>query len=80
MKVFQEQKYSPEVVLEKSWFQKFQKIHPKETVMKSPFSYVTVWNFIEKELHRIYFPVTLTRFPRIAVLKSTCKQLLSKEW
>ena len=60
MKVFQEQKYSPEVVLEKSWFQKFQKIHLKETVMKSPFSNVAAWNFIKKELHHSYFPMTLT--------------------
>ena len=67
-----EQKYSSEVVLEKSWFQKFQKINPKETLMKSVFSYVAAWNFIEKELHHSYFPMTLTRSSRIAVLKSIC--------
>ena len=33
-----EQKYSPEDVLEKSWYEKFHKIHPKETVIKSFFS------------------------------------------
>ena len=31
-------KHSPEYVLEKSWSEKFHKIHPKETVMKSFFS------------------------------------------
>ena len=78
--VQEKKKYSSEVVLEKSWFQKFQKIHPKETVMKSPFGYVTAWNSIEKELHHGYFPMTLTRFSRIAVVMSTWKQLLLKEW
>ena len=37
MKPLKEQKHSPENVQEKNWSKKFNKVHPKETVMKFSF-------------------------------------------
>ena len=39
-------------------FQNFHKIHLKETEMKSFFSEALACNFIEKELHHSYFPMS----------------------
>ena len=63
---------------QKSWSEKFHKIQPKETVMKSFFRYVTA-NFSEKELHRSYFHMTFRSFFSIFVLLSTCEQPPLKE-
>ena len=40
------------------WSENFCEVHLKETVMKPFFSLVVSCNFIEKELHRSYFPVS----------------------
>ena len=34
------------IFLEKSWSEEFHKIHPKEAMVDSFFSYVAAWNFI----------------------------------
>ena len=63
---------------QKSWSEKFHKIQPRETVMKSFFRYVTA-NFSEKELHHSCFLMTFGSFFSIFVLLSTCEQPPLKE-
>ena len=57
---------------------RFYKIHKKGSLIKPNFGWVVVWNSTEKELHRSCFPMTFSKFFRIAILWNTGEQLLLK--
>ena len=59
-KVFQ--KDSPEAVLEKSWSEKFHKKFTQKKLLWIPFfSYLTTYNYTEKEPHHSYFPMNFEK-------------------
>ena len=54
----------------------FRKIHRKTSVLKYPFNKFKVYNFIEKGLQYMRFPVSFARFLRRPFLKNTSRRLL----
>ena len=63
------QKGSPKAVLEKSWSEKFHIKLTQKRLLWSPFwSYITTCNFIEKEPHHSYFPMTFEKIFQNTVL------------
>ena len=66
------QRDSPEAVLEKSWSENFHKKFILKKLLWSPFfSYITSYNFTEKEPHHSYFPMTFEKISQNIVCVRT---------
>ena len=65
------QRDSREAVLEKSWSENFHKKFIQKKLWSPFFSYITSYNFTEKEPHHSYFPMTFEKISQNIVCVRT---------